>query len=119
MFSFIHLNFCSRSNTILSGNDLRKQQNINIARRLITIAITDFLCWCPVGLIGMLAWNGIKMPMGVNQALVTFVIPINSCMNPVLYTASKFIESRRQRKETKLLKEFKEKLKNQLDIERQ
>nr|KAG5685386.1 hypothetical protein BaRGS_014694 [Batillaria attramentaria] len=33
----------------------KKSQDLTIARRLITVAVSDFLCWFPIGLLGLMA----------------------------------------------------------------
>jgi hypothetical protein len=98
-----------QSNTMHTGNDARKQQNANVARRLITIAVTDFACWFPVCLLGTLAVAGVSIPNGANVALVTFVIPLNSAINPILYTANTTLQQRRLAKEQRLLAQLKNK----------
>ena len=92
-----------RTNTLSSTDTSRKQQDLNIARRLITIAATDFLCWFPVGLLGLLAATGTAVPGEVNVAMATLVIPLNSAMNPFLYTMNVLLEQRRQAKEERIL----------------
>ena len=78
-------------------NTTRRQQSMTIARRLITIALTDFLCWCPVGLLGALSSAGVRIPAETNVALVTFVIPINSAINPLLYTVNSLLQHRKEK----------------------
>ena len=93
-----------RSSTMASTDSSRKRQDLDIARRLITVAVTDFCCWFPVGLLGVLAATGTPVPSEVNVAMATLVIPLNSAMNPFLYTVNIVLEKRRQAKEECLLK---------------
>ena len=93
-----------RSSTMASTDSSRKRQDLDIARRLIMVAVTDFCCWFPVGLLGVLAATGTPVPSEVNVAMATLVIPLNSAMNPFLYTMNVMLEKRRQRKEDYLLK---------------
>ena len=89
----------------MSSTDMgRKQQDMNIARRLITIATTDFLCWFPVGLLGLLASTGTVVPGEVNVAMATLVIPLNSAINPFLYTMNVVMEKRRRAREERIIK---------------
>ena len=92
-----------RTNTLSSTDTSRKQQDLNIARRLATIAATDFVCWFPVGLLGLLAATGTAVPGEVNVAMATLVIPLNSAMNPFLYTMNVLLEKRRQAREERIL----------------
>ena len=93
-----------RSSTMASTDSSRKRQDLDIARRLITVAVTDFCCWFPVGLVGVLAATGTPVPSEVNVAMATLVIPLNSAMNPFLYTMNVILEKRRRAKEERVLK---------------
>ena len=96
-----------KANTMTTADCSRKQQNVTIARRLITIAITDFLCWFPVGVMGLLATAGVAVPGGARVTIATFVMPLNSAINPFIYTVNVILEQRRRDKEQKLLTWFK------------
>ena len=66
---------------------LRESQ---MARRMFFIILTDFLCWMPVILIGLLSVLG-KFHDPEKQAYIwiaVFVLPVNSSINPILYTFS-------------------------------
>ncbi|KAL8598865.1 hypothetical protein ACOMHN_015444 [Nucella lapillus] len=99
-----------RANSMKSVDSSRKQQDLNIARRLITVAVTDFLWWFPVGLMGVLATMGTQFPPEVNVAMATVVMPINSAVNPFLYTMNVVLEKRRLRREEAALKYLTQKL---------
>ena len=61
-----------------------------MARRMMFIITTDFCCWMPVIIIGILSLLGL-FPDPEKVAYVwiaVFVLPINSSINPVLYTFS-------------------------------
>ena len=79
-------------------------RDMTIARRLISVAVTDFLCWFPIGLCGLLALADIPISVEVNVALAIFVLPLNSALNPFMYTFNMLMEKRRKSRETKLLK---------------
>ena len=81
----------------------RKSRDVAVARRLITIAVTDFLCWFPVGALGLLAAGGTSVAGEVNVGLAICVLPINSAVNPFLYTLNMLLQARRMRRETILL----------------
>ena len=70
-------------------------KDLTIARRLITIAMSDFLCWFPVGLLGILASQDVPIPGEVSVGLAIFVLPLNSALNPFLYTMNVIREKRR------------------------
>ena len=80
-----------------------KPMDMKLARRLMSIVVTDFLCWFPVGLLGLLAWRGMAVPGEVNVAVVTFVMPLNSALNPFLYTLNIVNEKRKEKNMKKLI----------------
>lgn len=62
----------------------------SMAKRMIFIILTDFFCWMPVIVIGILSLLG-KFHDPKKQAyawIAVFVLPINSSINPILYTFS-------------------------------
>ena len=86
----------------------RRSKDLTIARRLITVLITvavsDFLCWFPIGLLGLLASIGTPVPGEVNMATAIIVLPVNSALNPFLYTLNTILEKRRRLEERRLQK---------------
>ncbi|XP_070177756.1 G-protein coupled receptor GRL101-like [Littorina saxatilis] len=87
----------------LGPDSSRKEQDVNIARRLITIAVTDFLCCVPIGLLGLLASMGVAVPGEVNVAMAIPVLPLNSALNSFLYSLNMLLERRRRAREQHLL----------------
>lgn len=62
---------------------------ITIARKLVFILVTDFLCWIPIIMIKFISRiSGITMPADVSAWLAIFVLPLNSALNPFLFTLS-------------------------------
>ena len=84
-----------------------KQRENMLARRLLFIILSDLCCWMPIIIIGLLSLIG-KFPDPEKHAYVwiaVFVLPLNSSINPVLYTFSAktvkdTISGRRQRSKT-------------------
>ncbi|XP_067041821.1 uncharacterized protein [Acropora muricata] len=75
------------SKKVRSTNLKRESQ---MARRMFFIILTDFLCWMPVILIGLLSLLG-KFHDPEKEAYIwiaVFVLPVNSSINPILYTFS-------------------------------
>ena len=75
------------SRKVRSTNMTRESQ---MARRMFFIILTDFLCWMPVILIGLLSLLR-KFHDPEKQAYIwiaVFVLPVNSSINPILYTFS-------------------------------
>nr|KAG5695272.1 hypothetical protein BaRGS_028207 [Batillaria attramentaria] len=94
-----------RNNTITTVSN-RINQDATIARRLTTIVLSDFLCWFPIGLLGLLASTGTPIPSEVNVAMVIFVLPFNSALNPFLYTFNVIMEKRRKATEGRIMQQL-------------
>ncbi|XP_038052753.1 G-protein coupled receptor GRL101-like [Patiria miniata] len=66
-----------------------RKKEMAMARRMLLIVGTDFFCWMPVILMGILSMSGaVDIPDETYAWVVVFVIPINSSINPYLYTFS-------------------------------
>nr|KAG5700992.1 hypothetical protein BaRGS_022703 [Batillaria attramentaria]KAG5700995.1 hypothetical protein BaRGS_022706 [Batillaria attramentaria] len=109
LFLFIALGQVSiflsvRVNQISVKDTSQKSKDLTIARRLITVAVSDFLCWFPIGVLGIRASSGAPIPGEMNVAMAILVLPLNSALNPFLYTVNMILERRRQAKEERLQK---------------
>ena len=87
----------------LYSESTKVSRDLTIARRLISVAVTDFLCWFPIGICGLLALSNIPVPGEVNVAFAIFVLPLNSALNPFMYTFNMVMEKRRKSREAMLL----------------
>ena len=96
-----------RSNSMSSTDTSRKSKELTIARRLMTIVVSDFLCWFPIGVLGLLASNGVAISGEVNVMMAIIALPLNSALNPFLYTLNIILERRRRAKENRLKKQLK------------
>ncbi|KAK7113214.1 hypothetical protein V1264_012549 [Littorina saxatilis] len=85
-----------RTNSMARQDTTNASSDLTVARRLITVAVTDFLCWFPIGMLGLMAFNGVPVPGEVNVAMAIFVLPLNSALNPFLYTLNVMLEKRRR-----------------------
>ncbi|XP_070198742.1 G-protein coupled receptor GRL101-like [Littorina saxatilis] len=81
----------------------RSSKDQRLARRLITVAMSDFLCWFPIGLLGILSSAGQPISGEVNVAMAIFVLPLNSAINPFLYTVNRLLENRQMEREKRLM----------------
>ena len=64
-------------------------EDIKMALKMAVIVATDFLCWMPVIIMGILSQTGlVVIPLQMYTWSVVFIIPINSSLNPYLYTIS-------------------------------
>ena len=81
-------------------------KDVAIARRLFIVVVTDFFCWFPVGVMGLLAASGVPIPGDVNVWTAVFILPLNSALNPFLYTFSKYRQKKEAQREAKRYQEF-------------
>jgi hypothetical protein len=96
-----------RVNSLTSDTGSWKTKDMTVARRLITVAVSDFLCWFPISLCALLALGGVPVPGEVNVAMAIFVLPLNSAFNPFLYTVNMMMEKRQRASQDRLLERLK------------
>ncbi|XP_071804159.1 uncharacterized protein [Asterias amurensis] len=98
---FLVLNFVSFATIAVSYSVMfvvarRTQKAVNrsrdantgdaMARRMTLIVMTDFVCWIPIILLGVASLGGAYIPPQVYAWIAVFVLPVNSAVNPMLYT---------------------------------
>ena len=81
----IRLNACYRKTGRVSTCSRRRRQEMSIARRLFLVALTDFLCWFPVGVMGLMAEFGVDIDLKVSY--LKFRYGLNSFDNTNLNPA--------------------------------
>ncbi|XP_048738543.2 uncharacterized protein LOC125653234 isoform X2 [Ostrea edulis] len=90
LFTIIALGQCLIYREVsLSGSKVkstRRNQDMVIARGLFLVVLSDFLCWFPIGIMGLLALNGYVISGEVYAWVAVFNLPINSALNPFLYS---------------------------------
>ena len=80
-----------------AGLNTEMKEQIRMTAKVTVIVLTDFTCWFPIIIIGILVQAGIlELPPDVFAWCVTLVLPINSAINPYLYTIAAVISSRRK-----------------------
>ncbi|KAK7092030.1 hypothetical protein V1264_009639 [Littorina saxatilis] len=100
--------FWTIRDTAITSTARYKSQEMTVARRLTSIVVSDFLCWFPIGLLGVLAATGTPIPGEVNVAVAILVLPLNSALNPFLYTFNLLVERLDRQEEQRLLKQLEE-----------
>ncbi|XP_052806499.1 G-protein coupled receptor GRL101-like [Mya arenaria] len=75
--------------------NVNTSNDFKVGRTLLLVVATDFLCWFPVGLMGMLALFDVPIPGVVYAWTVVLVLPVNSALNPFLYTISMLLSRER------------------------
>ena len=75
------------------NKDMKEQ--IRMTVKVAAIVTTDFMCWFPIILCGILVQSRLlTLTPAFFAWSVTFILPINSAINPYLYTISSIISSR-------------------------
>ena len=96
------------------GAGQSKARDMTLARRLLSIVVSDFLCWFPIGVLGLVASGGAPIPGQVDVIVAIFVMPLNSALNPFLYTLSSIMEKARTRRYNKLVADLEVKIRNKI-----
>ena len=77
----------ARQTTRESGRSTTFKEDIKMAKRMFLLVFTDFCCWVPIGMLSILVQAGAVEVNPVAYAwIATFILPINSSINPFLYT---------------------------------
>ncbi|XP_030846904.1 G-protein coupled receptor GRL101-like [Strongylocentrotus purpuratus] len=85
-----------RSTQSVANTALRNRE-IKVARKMAFIVGTDFACWMPIIVMGILTQSGlVDLPTSLYAWSVIFIIPINSSINPILYTFVNYIENKKK-----------------------
>ncbi|XP_041369567.1 G-protein coupled receptor GRL101-like [Gigantopelta aegis] len=66
-----------------------------VARKLSLVVLTDFACWFPVVIIGLAALGGVPIAGEIYAWTAVFILPVNSALNPFLYTLSAYRQKRK------------------------
>ncbi|KAM7140162.1 relaxin receptor 1 isoform 2-T2 [Molossus nigricans] len=65
-------------------NHIKKE--MILAKRFFFIVFTDALCWIPIFVLKFLSLLQVEIPGTITSWVVIFILPINSALNPILYT---------------------------------
>ena len=75
---------------VISPGDMQaatpQRNDTRVAKRMAVLVLTDFACWAPIALFGILAATGTPViNVSDSKILLVFFFPLNSCCNPFLY----------------------------------
>ncbi|XP_041485483.1 G-protein coupled receptor GRL101-like [Lytechinus variegatus] len=88
---FIKVYFAGRS----AGRKSKSLDQVKMASKMFLIVGTDLCCWMPIIVIGILVQaNVVVVTPDIYAWLVVFVLPINSSINPYLYTVANRVSSK-------------------------
>ncbi|KAF7494181.1 Putative G-protein coupled receptor [Sarcoptes scabiei] len=104
LIAFIFILFCYlyMYKTIEIAVEKRRQmrakqiRETKIGLQMALIVITNFLCWFPVIIMGLMALGGVNIPGAAYSWIAVLVLPLNSATNPLIYTLMHFIPNMAQ-----------------------
>ena len=70
------------------------QKDLTMASHMLVIVGTNYICWLPVIIMGVLSQFGVRIPLILYAWTVVFILPINSTINPFLYTLAVLISNK-------------------------
>ncbi|CAH0558040.1 unnamed protein product [Brassicogethes aeneus] len=76
----------------------QSEERDKVAQRFGIIVLTDSLCWVPIIIVKLVALFGVAIPPDLYAWLAIFVLPINSALNPILYTLTTTVFKKQVRK---------------------
>ncbi|XP_055958397.1 G-protein coupled receptor GRL101-like [Patella vulgata] len=79
-------------------NKGRRSRDVQVAKNLSLIVLTDFICWFPVCCLGLMTLSGTVINSEVYAWTAVFILPVNSALNPFLYTVTSFIGNKKIKK---------------------
>ncbi|XP_058886447.1 relaxin receptor 2-like isoform X2 [Acipenser ruthenus] len=87
VFSYTSM-FYSIYKTGLQTTEMRSRlhTDVAVANRFFFIVFSDALCWIPIFLVKVLSLLDVEIPGTITSWVVIFILPINSALNPILYT---------------------------------
>ncbi|XP_041486068.1 G-protein coupled receptor GRL101-like [Lytechinus variegatus] len=78
----------AKSSAAVGREDKRLKEEIKLATKMALIVGTDLICWMPIIIMGLLSAGGTSLPAQVYAWTAVIILPINSSLNPYLYTIS-------------------------------
>ncbi|CAO2630711.1 Relaxin receptor 2 [Lemmus lemmus] len=80
--------FCSIQKTSLRAAEVRShiRKEVAVAKRFFFIVFSDAICWIPVFVVKTLSLLQVEIPGTITSWIVVFFLPVNSALNPILYT---------------------------------
>ncbi|XP_041472089.1 G-protein coupled receptor GRL101-like isoform X3 [Lytechinus variegatus] len=89
-----------RSSAKVRKNSSNKHET-RLAVRMAMIVATDLVCWMPVIIMGILSQTGaVTLDPSLYAWTVILIVPINSSINPFLYTFIVYIDEKKAKKKT-------------------
>ena len=86
-FCYIQIFITVRKSHAKSGRSKQSEADLRMAINMSAVVLTDFCCWVPIIITCILVQCGLVVVSPVMYAwTVAFILPINSSVNPVVYS---------------------------------
>ncbi|XP_071950772.1 uncharacterized protein [Antedon mediterranea] len=100
--SYIYIFVIVKKTAASAKKSVSNRTDVKMATKMAMIIFTDFCCWFPIILMGIIAQTGSwEIPVDVYVWSATLILPINASLNPYLYTIL-WINDAKKRKMRKL-----------------
>ena len=70
-----------------SVDETRSKENKKLWEKIMSLIVTDFICWIPICTMAFLSFSGSNLPDLAYPVTAVLLIPINSAVNPWLYSS--------------------------------
>ncbi|XP_063960659.1 G-protein coupled receptor GRL101-like [Lytechinus pictus] len=98
-YVMIFIKSSSASKNVRNSKSIK--QETKLAVRMAMIVATDLACWMPVIIMGILSQTGaVTLDPSLYAWTVILIVPINSSINPFLYTFIVYIDGMKAKKKT-------------------
>ena len=98
-FCYLSIFIIAKQTSRQAGRSTTVNDELKMAFKMAGIVFSDFCCWMVVVVLSILVQSGAVTIQPVAYSwIATFVLPINACINPFLYTLASMILDRFQRK---------------------
>ncbi|XP_051789780.1 relaxin receptor 2-like [Erpetoichthys calabaricus] len=87
LLSYVTMFLSIRKTSLRTCSKKRQlRHDVAIAHHFFFIVFTDALCWIPIFILKVLSLLQVQIPGTVTSWVAIFILPINSALNPILYT---------------------------------
>ena len=92
--------YCSTQSSRQASGRSFADSDLRLLKKITLIIISDCLCWMPIMILSCMALSGVFIPAVVSAWVAVFVLPLNSALNPFLYTISTIKSTKNEKSST-------------------
>ena len=83
----IYIHSTKKVKALSNSNKQSSKQKSVLQTKIARIIVKDFCCWIPISIMSYLRIGGVEFSSVVYQSSAVFLLPINSLLNPLLYSS--------------------------------